>query len=183
MKKLTKAALALACVAFLSLSARAENYFIPQDNNGNIPGDINLIGADVFTASGTAVFGSTRPVILYGYSISSDTWNNFAVLRDTNFPNTSSAVKLALYRDAQCLDTMSNSSSFTTVTCNTRLPVPVLFRNGIAIELRNNVNGVTGGAGAKGRWMFYFRYTDIGGTQGKKPTDVDPAFTDKQGAF
>src|SRR3990167_10013138 len=97
--------------------AMAENYHIPVDNDGNVPSSIDLVGADVFVATGTAVFGTTRAVTLYGYSISSDTWNNFATLRDTLNINTTDFIKMTLYRDVACLDDIINVSSATVVTC------------------------------------------------------------------
>lgn len=178
MKTLRKAAVALFCVAFLSVQVRAEQYLIPQDGNGNVPSDISLLGADVFVATAATAIGSTRPVTVYGYSISSDVITNYAFLRDSNTLNTTSNIKLALGWDAQCGDRIANVSSASTQSCHVKLPVPVIFRNGLSINLATIISGSAHtGAQARPRWMFYVRYNDVGGVTGKKPSDVDPAIT------
>ena len=163
MKKLLTSFAALVLAGSCASLCLAENYTIPFDRNGNIPSDINLIGADVFVDTGISAIGSTSPVVLYGYSVSSDAVTNFAMLRDSNTLNTTSNIKLTLYPDAYA------SSGAQTITA--KLPVPVIFRNGLSINLNSAVNGV---GAARGRWMFYVRYLNEGAVAGKAPTDVDP---------
>lgn len=178
MKTLLKAAVAFACVSLLSFPVKAENYDIPKDNEGNIPADINLVGCDVFTATAATAMGSTRPVTVYGYSVTSEAITNFAFLRDSSTLNTTSNIKLALGWDAQCLDKIANTSSASQVSCHVRLPVPVIFRNGISINLATIIGGSGHtGAQARPRWMFYVRYNDIGVVPGKKPSDADASVT------
>lgn len=164
MNRIVKGAAALACVSFLSFPARAENYVIPFDNNGNIPAEIELVGADVFVDTGLAAIGSTTPVMLYGYSVSSDAVSNYAMLRDTSTLNLTSNIKLLLYPDSYATSAAQTTTS--------RLPMPVIFRNGLSINLNSVVVGATGTT--KGRWMFYVRYLREGGVPDKSPSQIDP---------
>lgn len=157
---------AMLCIAFLGGSLHAESYTIPFDNNGNIPQDMTLIGGDVFVATSTIAMGSTSPVVLYGYSVSSDAVTNFAMLRDSATINSTSNIKLTLYPDA----TASSAAQTLTRT----LPIPVIFRNGLSINLNA---AVTGASTTKGRWMFYVRYLREGSVPGKTPGQVDPRIT------
>lgn len=166
MQKLMKVALACVSVALLSFTARAEQYVIPFDNNGNLPGDINMVGGDVFVDTGLAPIGSTSPIALYGYSVSSDAVTNFAMLRDSATLNTTSNIKMTLYPDIY-----STSGAQTNTV---RFPIPILFRNGLSINLNAVVTGATG---TKGRWMFYVRYLKEGSVPGKKPSDVNSLIT------
>lgn len=183
MKNLLKAVLPLIALVFMAYSINAEDFTIPVDNQGHVPAHIDLIGADVFVATGTAVFGTTRPVTLYGYSVSSDTLSNFATLRDTLNINATDFIKLTLFKDASCYnDYQLNFASGTLLTCHSKLPVPVIFRNGISINLNANVQGVDVDGTSRGRWMFYFRYNDIGSQRLLTPSQVDPLEVLKQGA-
>lgn len=168
MQKYLKALMVLACVSFSHSFARAESYVIPFDNNGNMPGAIELVGGDVFVATGTAAIGSTTPVILFGYTVSSDVVTNQAILRDSNTLNTSSNAKLVLYVDANC-------GTVGVQSCTTKLPIPVIFRNGLSINLSAASAGRTGGG--NGRWQFYVRYLNEGSVSGKKPSQVDTRIT------
>lgn len=166
MNRYIRAMLSLACVAFMSFPAGAENYVIPIDNQGATPNDIDLVGVDVFVDTGLAAIGSTTPMVLYGYSVSSDAVTNFAMLRDSNTLNTTSNIKLTLYPDAY------SSSGAQTVTA--KLPQPILFRNGLSINL-NAV--VTGASTTKGRWMFYVRYLRESAVPDKIPSQIDGRIT------
>jgi len=145
-----------AVAAFITLVTKplmAEQYIIPQDSVGQIPGDISLVGVDVIDATGTRNYGITSPVILYGVCVSSDVVTNYAQLRDTDTLNSTSDIAMTVFPDGQ--------STNAAQTLCTRLPAPVIFRNGLSITLGNAVGSTT-----KGRWQFFVRRRLIGNARG-----------------
>lgn len=163
MNKLIKAVLVAFALAVVPRFALAEEYLIPQDANGNIPGDANQYGCDVIDSTSTVGTGLTTPVLLYWVMVSSDAVTNYATLRDTNTINATSNVKMTVF---------PNGNGGTSITASsTIIPFnpPVIFRNGISIHL----NAAPAGSATQGRWHFCVRRRSIGSSRG-----VDTAFSD-----
>ena len=157
---------AFGILAFLASPTRAEYYTIGVDANGEYPGSVDLVGADVIDATSTVNYGLTTPVILYGVVVSSDAATNFATLRDTDTLNTTSNIKMTLYPNN------SGGTSLASATSVLMLPAPVIFRNGISITL-NAAPAGSSGTLSIGRWHFIVRRRNIGNARGQ-----DVAFSD-----
>lgn len=150
-------------LAFLSSHAMAENYRIPTDADGRIPGDTNMVGADVIDSTGTAGnYGITEPVVLYGVCTSSIATTAYATFRDSATLNSTSDVKMVFYPNG--ITVAGNVQ-----TLCTTLPAPVIFRNGMSVTL-----SAAAGGGPNTRWMFIYRRRLTGNVSGR---DVAPTAT------
>lgn len=136
MKNLLKTAAALTLVVAFAYEAMAASYGIPLDLNGRLPGDANLVGVDVIDSTGTQNYGLGAPGYLHWIAVSSATFVEVAVLRDTDTLNATSDIKMTVVST-----TFSPTSVFT-------FNPPVIFRNGISIKLLQ---------ASGGRWMFGYR--------------------------
>lgn len=143
----------IAVLTSLAGFVKAEQYLIPADSNGSIPGDVSLVGVDVIDSTGTQVYGTTTPVVLYGVCTSSIAVTAYATLRDSDTLNSSSDIKMQVYPSG--LTVAGNVQ-----TLCTTFPAPVIFRNGMSISLS------AAAGGGSNRWMFFIRRRVIGSARG-----------------
>lgn len=168
MNRLFKAVLLAFTLAAIPRFVMAEAYIIPQDSFGNVPSDANQAGVDVIDTTMTFRTGLTTPVMLYWVMVSSDVVGNSAVLRDTDTLNTTSNVKMTVFPCS------NGGTSLTAASTICQFNPPVLFRNGISINLIATPAGSAAQTGTvPGRWHFGIRRRMIGNARG-----VDTSFAD-----
>ena len=162
MNRLFKAVLVAFTLAVIPRFVMTEAYIIPQDANGNIPGDASQQGVDVIDSTAALVNGGLNtPVCLHWVIVSSDVVTNYAVLRDSDTSNTTSNIKMTLYANN------TGGTSLATASQVMIINPCAIFRNGIQIHLNQNTS-------AGGRWQFGVRRRSIGNARG-----VDTSFTDQ----
>lgn len=133
---------------FLSfvVSIFAEDYKIPRDNNGYVPGSIDMVGIDAHIVSqtttgqvaknasvSTAVSTTTlNPCLLYGIVLSSAyaAGTDYVVIRDTHVVNTSSTIMFTVLVGTST--SVSGANPYETRIW--ALPQPVKFNAGICVK-------------------------------------------------
>lgn len=160
--KLMKLFLAISLSFSLTGVLCAENWTIPVDDYGHVPADINLVGIDVLDSTGTSVFGSTTPCLLYGVIVTSDVAGNYITLRDSNTLNSTSDIKMVLnpFTIITTSNTALTGGQVLFMTQQT-FPAPIIFRNGLSANL--NLTPTAGG-----RWHLMIRPRILNSTPGRE---------------